>query len=322
VIIKEHPLVGGGLAAVTADYMRFSFSRPRLVLSTSEYNGGITRLGGLFNQKLPPGIISAADLPGGSLTAYFARRAGELAIIPASGLLTSARMQCYGQAVVSGGGLVVQAFATGGVDGNAARAGERPQYRETARGFVPLGGTINLFVFLSFALPPGLLAKALITLTEAKSALLAELGVFSAYGDYTATGTGTDGAAIAIDEAGPRRSDAGTHAEVGYMLAAAARQAIAAALRNECYWGAGSQLSAIRVLEKLAADQGEREFYLAKFRRLSCSEQAQVTEGLAVWHVARERRAWQGWPDGAWRWLRAELVNRYPALSDWLPPQS
>ncbi|MDR3349590.1 MAG: adenosylcobinamide amidohydrolase [Acidaminococcales bacterium] len=317
-LIAEHRLIGGGRAEIGMAEISFRFDRPRTVLSTSEYNGGIKKVYGVFNQELPPGVISAADLPGGTVPAYFAIRSEELGFSSASGLLTSARMPCYGYYSARAGEITVQAFATGGVEGNAARAGEAPLYGESASEFVPLGGTINLFVFLSFALSPGLLTRALVTLTEAKSALLAELGVFSTYGEHTATGTGTDGVIVAMNDGGRSYNDVGTHSEVGHLLAKAAKKAIASTLCRECYWGASARLSAARVLERLKGRVADKEALYGSFRQLSFAEQESLTEGLTVWYLIEERRAWNGLSAGVYGWLRAELMKKYPILSDWL----
>jgi adenosylcobinamide amidohydrolase len=319
-LIQEHKLLGGGRAKIRPQEITFRFDCPRTVLSTSEYNGGIKKLYGVFNQELPPGITSAADLPGGSVPAYFELKAQEMGFLSASGLLTCARMPCYGCHTARSGDMAVQAFATGGVEGNAARAGEAPLYRETAEGFSPIGGTINLFVFLSFALRPGLLAKALITLTEAKSALLAELGVFSAYGEYTATGTGTDGVIVVMNDGGRCYNDVSVHSEAGHLLAKAAKAAIASTLCRECYWSAYAQLSAARVLEKLSKSIGGKENLYFRFRQLSFAEQESLTKGLSVWHLLKERRAWNGLSEDVYTWLCAETIKKYPILSDWIEP--
>ncbi|MDR2006245.1 MAG: adenosylcobinamide amidohydrolase [Acidaminococcales bacterium] len=317
-LIAKHRLIGGGRAEIGLEEISFRFDRPRTVLSTSEYNGGIKKIYGVFNQQLPPEVVSAADLPGGTAPAYFARRAEELNFPSASGLLTSARMPCYGCYSARAGDITVQAFATGGVEGNAARAGEAPLYQETAAGFAPLGGTINLFVFLSFVLSPGLLTRALIILTEAKSALLAELGIFSTYGEYAATGTGTDGVIIAMNDGGHSYNDVSTHSEIGYLLAKAAKEAIAFTLCRACYWSASAQLSAARMLERLSKGGADKETLYRSFRQLSFAEQESLTEGLTVWHLLEERRAWNGLSAAVYSWLCAELMKKHPILSDWL----
>ncbi len=316
-VIKECRLTGGGLCKVTPDNMFFSFPAPRTALSTGA-GGGLGKYSGLFNQRLPKGIVMESDLPGGSVEAYMAGVALRLACPGASGLLTSARMECYGHAVVFADGLSVEVFATGGVEGNAARAGEEPQYREVDGGFQPIGGTINIFAFLSFALSPGTLARALITVTEAKSAVLAELGVHSICGGYTATGTGTDGAVIVMDDAGREYRDIGTHSETGFLLAQAVKQAVAQTLANECYWTRGSQLTAKRVLCRMARTKKEYNELNRRFAALSFDSQEELLTGLSFWQAVKERQEWGGVPDSACGELYGELLRRYPLLKEWI----
>ena len=74
-LIAGHQLIGGGEAEVRPREISFRFNRPRTVLSTSEYNGGIKKLHGAFNQELHAGISSPSDLPGGAVAEYFRLRA-------------------------------------------------------------------------------------------------------------------------------------------------------------------------------------------------------------------------------------------------------
>lgn len=317
-LLKEYKLLSGGTASITSENMVFVFERPRTVLSTSEYLGGINKLSGVVNQKLPEGIVYCHDLPGGSVVNYFALRAKQLGNERMSILLTSAKMQCYGHCLARNGEITVEAFATGGVQGNATRAGEPALYEETGAGFSPLEGTINLFVFLSFALPPGLMAKALITLTEAKSALLQELGVYSVYDEYTATGTSTDGVVIVINDEGFCYSDVGSHSQIGNMFANCAKQAIFQALRKECYITEKTQLSAKYLLEKLSKDHQAREIYFAKFNELSLDDKEQIIEALSIWHMLKEKHAFGGLPNQSFALLKQELFTKYSLIEDFL----
>ncbi len=319
-VIKTYKLSVGGLAQIMPNTMVFRFDKRRMAISTSDFAGGIAKVDGVFNQKLPKNILFGQDLPGGSVDAYLQGIAREQQLATASGLLTSARMECHGYALSQAKGAVVEVFATGGVEGNAARAGEVPLYeeQENAGSFTPIGGTINLLVFLSFSLTPGGLTRSLITLTEAKSALLNELGVFSTYGQHTATGTGTDGIIVVMNDEGPLYQDVGSHSQIGYLLADTAKQAMARTLCQECYWTSGAQLLANSLLTRKATTKEEKIYYLTEFKKLSFDEQQALTEGLSVWHVIEERYAWGGLSDKVYGWLSEQLCKRYPILLKWL----
>ena len=102
--------------------------------------------------------------------------------------------------------LEVAAVCTGGVEGNAGRAGDPASYYEprddgASMGQVPepdpIPGTINAMIFINRELSPGAMVTAVITATEAKTAALQELEVASRYSEGLATGTGTDQMAVA-----------------------------------------------------------------------------------------------------------------------------
>ena len=71
---------------------------------------------------------------------------------------------------------------TAGVQGNAGRAGDEARWHEGTEAWKPLhakSGTINTMVLFDWPLLPGALARAVATMTEAKAAVLQELGVSS-----------------------------------------------------------------------------------------------------------------------------------------------
>ena len=74
-------------------------------------------------------------------------------------------------------GLRADALVTAGVSGNAARAGDPAQWNETESGWRTVsayGGTINTILLLNCPLTAAALIRSVITMTEAKSAALAE----------------------------------------------------------------------------------------------------------------------------------------------------
>ena len=109
---------------------------------------------------------------------------------------------------------------------DAARAGDPPLYREEEGRFCP-AGTINLMILVNCSLPDGIMARALITVTEGKTAALQDAGIASVYTGLPATGTATDGVILVTDPEAPRLTDAGTYSLLGSLLASAARDAVA-----------------------------------------------------------------------------------------------
>lgn len=316
-IIKKQKLYQNDILSLSPTIMSFAFTKPRTVLSTGEFNGGIVKCDGVFNQKLSKKVVTSKDLPGESVAAYLASIAKEQGFTSATGLLTIAAMERYGYSFIKNDDIIIEVFATAGVNGNAARAGEKPLYKETKEGFQKLGGTINIFAFLSLSLCPGMLTRALITLTEAKSALLSELGVFSSFGKYTATGTGTDGIIVAMNDYGTRYNDVGTHSQLGYLMAKATKEALKEALLKESFWSSYAQISAKRILSRRAKSINQQEMLFMRFSKLSFDEKEQVLEGLSIFNLLEEKKAWGALPERVIDWLYQETIKRYPLLHEW-----
>ncbi|MEO8256273.1 MAG: adenosylcobinamide amidohydrolase [Acidobacteriota bacterium] len=140
----------------------------------------------------------------------------------------------------------VTAVVTAGVEGNATCAGDPANFRETAAGFEPVpayAGTINTMLLINTPLTAAALARAVVTMTEGKSAALQRLVVPSRQSPDLATGTGTDQYCVAA----PLTSAAGltsasTHVKLGELIGRATRTATLEALR----WQNGLEASYTR----------------------------------------------------------------------------
>jgi adenosylcobinamide amidohydrolase len=132
--------------------------------------------------------------------------------------------------------LRVDAIVTAGVEGNAATSGDPSQWMETSCGWTKpsyVGGTINTIVVVNRPIRPEAQIRAILTITEGKSAALMELGVSSRYSRDLATGTGTDQICLAaplIPDAFAY-SAANPHSKLGELLGATTRAATKDALR-------------------------------------------------------------------------------------------
>lgn len=158
----------------------------------------------------------------------------------------------------------VTAIATAGVEGNAGCAGDPAQWHEGEQGYVPVHatpGTINIILLFHQAISPAALARSVVTMTEGKSAALAELAIPSRYSEKLATGTGTDQYAVATPLAeDPRFHWTGHHAKLGELVGVAIRKAVLEALR----WQNGLEVSHTRGLFHALGRFGIRE---ASFRQ-------------------------------------------------------
>ncbi len=152
----------------------------------------------------------------------------------AAGLGTAANMNNLCVAEETYRDLSVAAIATGGVEANAARAGDPASYYEYGGAFekrADIGpetpGTINVIVLINTPLSEGALVRAAMTATEGKTAALQELSVASRQSSGLATGTGTDQIAVAAPVSGAvPLTSAGHHSVLGELIGRAAHDAV------------------------------------------------------------------------------------------------
>ena len=133
------------------------------------------------------------------------------------GLLTAVKLHKARLVHLQEDGLGVGALVTAGVS-NAACAGVTPPFSHRP-------GTINIILLLDARLTRAAMLNAVITATEAKSAMLAEMNIRTANGD-PATGTSTDTVTVAATGKGKLQTYAGPVTTLGWLIARAVRQAV------------------------------------------------------------------------------------------------
>ena len=225
---------------------------PHRILSTSSRNGGQTEnLRYIINHQSCEGTdhrerhthVTAMGLDG-----YHDAACREIEIDGdrTAVMGTAANMNYAAVAQLRDNTILVTAVVTAGVQGNAACAGDPATWRETETGWekVPtVGGTINTVLLVNHSLTEGALARAVITMTEAKTAALQQLAIGSLYSKDLATGTGTDqfcvGAPLA---AGKPLASTSPHAKLGELIGLAVKDATLEALR----WQNGLEFSMTR----------------------------------------------------------------------------
>jgi adenosylcobinamide amidohydrolase len=125
-------------------------------------------------------------------------------------------------------------FATAGVGGNALRTGvDVASFVERPGQFLNSVGTINVLLLTNVTLSAGAMARAIITITEAKTAALQDLNVRSTSSPQNqATGTGTDNIIIASGKMGKPLLLTSGHAKTGELIGFATKTAVTEALRK------------------------------------------------------------------------------------------
>ena len=126
-------------------------------------------------------------------------------------------------------------LATAGAKGNALRTGvDVADYVERDGNFVSASGTINVIILTNASLTDGAMARAIVTVTEAKTAALQDLDVRSTYTPQNqATGTGTDNVIIVSGSGSGKalRLTSG-HTKIGELIGSSTKLAVAEALKK------------------------------------------------------------------------------------------
>jgi adenosylcobinamide amidohydrolase len=132
------------------------------------------------------------------------------------------------------GDFEVCCFATAGAKGNALRTGvDVASYVETPGHFMPTHGTINVIILTNSTLSVAAMARAMITVTEAKTAVLEDLKVRSTSSpQLQATGTGTDNIIIVSGNVGEPLLLTTGHSKMGELIGHSTKIAVVEALKK------------------------------------------------------------------------------------------
>lgn len=130
---------------------------------------------------------------------------------------------------------VVTSLVTAGARTNALRTGvDEGKHIEGKTGGKEPHGTVNVILLTNAELTDGAMARALITLTEAKTAAFEDLRVPSSYTkSVQATGTGTDSAIVVSGVNGPKVTYTGGHSKIGELIGKAVHEGVMEALQKQ-----------------------------------------------------------------------------------------
>lgn len=229
------------------------FTAPRKVLSTSLLNGGYQEhLKQAFNHNSTPENGHCMVMKGNTYAEHMTISAAELGydIEAVTGMGTAALMENVSICVERFAELTVTAIVTGGVEGNGGRVGDSTEHYLTVdKNLLHKPGTINIMLIIDADLPPGMLARALVTCTEAKTAALQELLAGSLYSTGLATGSGTDQTVVIANPSSSLYFEsAGKHSKLGELIGKAVAPALKEALYKQSGLCADMQHSILRRL--------------------------------------------------------------------------
>ena len=235
-------------------------------VSSAIYNGGSNQVKAVLNVGVPEGysdlslhldpleLITSSATKMGLTNDYLA-------------MVTAAKIKNYSLVSKKSDNFSVHVVTTAGCS-HGESSGEEMDVQEIA-------GTINIIVLIDGNPSDSCMVAALITATEAKSAVLRDFDVRSRYTGDSATGSITDSVTIASTCRGKRLSLGGPASKLGKLVGHCARQAVTEALlKQEPIWANRTVLDRLKErhlgLEKLAAE-------VSKIDDLAIS-----AEGLAV----------------------------------------
>lgn len=212
------------------------FQGKRKVLSTSLYNGGYhDDYVAVYNYDAKRGAGMACEMLADTYVEHMKLISQRLGLEPesVSGMGTAASMENVAMVTQSFKDLTVTAIVTGGIEVNGGRVGDPADfYRPIEK--PDKFGTINIMLYIDCDLPPGTIARALVTCTEAKTAAIQELMEGSKYSNGLATGSGTDTTIIvANSESQLYLEGAGKHSKLGELIGRAVKQAVKDALEKQ-----------------------------------------------------------------------------------------
>ena len=232
------------------------FSGRRKVLSTSLYNGGYHEdFEAVFNRDMTQGSGMPCESFAPTYVESMKIVAERLGLAPelTSGMGTAAHMENASIVSRSYKELTVTAIVTGGVETNGGRVGDPASYYKTAE---KKCGTINIMLVINADLPPGILARALVTCTEAKTAALQELMAPSRYSTGLATGSGTDQTIVIANSESPLFFEgAGKHSKLGELIGLAVMAAVKEALKKQSGLTPAQQHDLLRRLRRFGVTE-------------------------------------------------------------------
>ena len=301
----------------------------RRTLTTSWLNGGYREdLECIINNQIPRGVKKGEELEGGDVSAYLSLLASKLGFDPSksSGMLTAANMNNV--AIVSKGfrGLEVTAIVTGGVEINGGRVGDPSSYYQENGNHFPISGTINTILVINADLPEYVMARVIMTATEAKTVALQELMVPSRYSQGIATGSGTDMIAVVSDMTSPLKlTDAGKHSKLGELIGKCVIEATKKALEKQSELTPISQRNMLLRLERFGVDEayywkvashmaGEnRKMRFLKDLRELALNPSLVAATAAITHIVDEV-SWGLLPETSARTMDLALIRHLPDI--------
>jgi adenosylcobinamide hydrolase len=224
-------------------------------VSSAVYNGGSNQVKAVLNVGVPEGYSDLAlHLDPLKLITSSAAKVGLTNDYLA--MVTAAKVKNYSLVSKKSDNFSVFVAATAGCS-HGESSGEEMDVSEIV-------GTINIIVLIDGNPTESCMVSALITATEAKSAVLRDFDIRSRYTGDSATGSITDSVTVASTGMGKTVTLAGPASKLGKLVGYCARHAVTEALlKQEPIWACRTAFDRLKErhlpLEKLAAEVSKVE---------------------------------------------------------------
>jgi len=208
----------------TDNHIHIDFRTPHRVISSAVLNGGFSEARHILNLKVPK-HSDTPETPSATLTQYCINEGWEGTTVA---MMTAASMGSFRLAKECVQGIDVAVMVTAGLS-NPRRTGDKAEYRQMVCDPEEVG-TINTIAMTSAHLTDTAMVEALLIVTEAKAAVLQEIGILSPVSHRIATGTGTDSVAIVSGHGPETVAYCGKHVLFGEVLGRLTEEAISASI--------------------------------------------------------------------------------------------
>lgn len=234
-------------------------------VSSAIFNGGYQHVKAVLNIGVPEGYsnVSLHQDP----TLLITSSAAKIGISnDYLAMVTAAKICNYSLVTQKTAEFSVSVAATAGCS-HGESSGEKMDVEE-------ITGTINIIVFIDGNPTDSCLVAALITATEAKSAVLRDFDMRSRYSGDSATGSITDSVAVATNGVGQPVMLAGPASKLGQVVGQCTRRAVnEALLKQEPLWECRTVLYRLKErhlpVEKLAAEVSKVDGLLIEAKDLA-----------------------------------------------------
>ena len=237
-----------------------NFKGKRAVLSTGQLNGGYREdLEAVFNHDAKAGAGMGCVLKAPTYNEHLRIVAREIGLDDSkvAAIGTAADMENASIKFKKFRDITVTAIVTAGIENNGGRVGDPASFHEEDDKIEQLKpGTINMIIIVDGKLDANIMARVLVTATEAKTAALQELIASSKYSNGIATGSGTDDTIVISNlESKKQLNNAGKHSKLGELIGLVAKEAVKEALNLQTALCPEMQKSIFRRVERYGINE-------------------------------------------------------------------